>query len=175
MATKDISDLSWSDVIDLRDVTDRVEELRDLIEADEAPTREREEAYADEHPEHKPEPTECGTCGRSWDDSAIGAPAGRCPFEYSHEELEELAKLESLLDEIRGTGGDHQWERDWYPGTMIAESYFVTYAKDLAEDIGALKEDAGWPARHIDWEEAAADLAQDYSLITFEGSDWYVR
>lgn len=31
----------------------------------------------------------CGTCGRSWDDSAITSitptPSARCPFEYFHE------------------------------------------------------------------------------------------
>lgn len=34
----------------------------------------------------------CGTCGRAWDDSVSTAvtptPAGRCPFEYDHDEPE---------------------------------------------------------------------------------------
>lgn len=38
--------------------------------------------------EHVPEPTTCGTCGRTWDDGRISeltpVPSGRCPFEYAH-------------------------------------------------------------------------------------------
>ncbi len=34
--------------------------------------------------------TECGTCGRMWDDaistSVTPVPAGRCPFEYDHDD-----------------------------------------------------------------------------------------
>ena len=37
--------------------------------------------------------TQCGTCGRWWDDSLITSitptPAGRCPFEYEHEEQDQ--------------------------------------------------------------------------------------
>ena len=33
---------------------------------------------------------QCGTCGRWWDDSLITGitptPAGRCPFEYEHDD-----------------------------------------------------------------------------------------
>lgn len=36
----------------------------------------------------------CNTCGRSWDDAFITgrtpAPAGRCPFEYEHDDYLEL-------------------------------------------------------------------------------------
>lgn len=32
----------------------------------------------------------CGTCGRSWNDAAVSSvtpvPAGRCPFEYEHDD-----------------------------------------------------------------------------------------
>lgn len=35
----------------------------------------------------------CGTCGRSWNDAAISTvtpvPAGRCPFEYDHDEADD--------------------------------------------------------------------------------------
>src|SRR6185437_14764703 len=64
---------------------------------------------------------------------------------------------------------------DDYEPTMIAESYFVEYAQELAEDIGAIDSDARWPAYCIDWERAARDLAMDYSLVTFDGSDYYIR
>lgn len=37
------------------------------------------------------EPTQCGTCLHWWDDAVITSmtptPAGRCPFEYDHEDV----------------------------------------------------------------------------------------
>ena len=40
--------------------------------------------------EKRPRRAECGNCGLAWDDDAVTlltpAPAGRCPFEYFHEE-----------------------------------------------------------------------------------------
>ena len=37
-----------------------------------------------------PKATVCGTCGKGWDDSistsVTPTPAGRCPFEYDHEQ-----------------------------------------------------------------------------------------
>lgn len=39
----------------------------------------------------------CGNCGLSWNDALITSwtptPAGRCPYEYIHEEIAELKKL----------------------------------------------------------------------------------
>lgn len=53
--------------------------------------------------------------------------------------------------------------------TAIHARYFETYAQELAEDIGAVDSDAGWPGRHIDWTAAARELAYDYS--TFDVRD----
>lgn len=30
----------------------------------------------------------CGTCGAVWNSKEVPTPAGRCPFEYDHEEIE---------------------------------------------------------------------------------------
>lgn len=59
--------------------------------------------------------------------------------------------------------------------TMILESQFEDYARELAEDIGALLDDAGWPAYCIDWERAARDLSMDYTLVTYAGYHYYIR
>lgn len=59
--------------------------------------------------------------------------------------------------------------------TLIAEDYFETYARELAEDIGAVRSDAEWPIRHIDWEAAANELLDDYSEVTLEGHRYYIR
>ena len=89
-------------------------------------------------------------------------------------EPEELAELEELLEELRGAGGgDHQWEGDWYPRELIDVDSFEEYAEELASDCYDIP--ATWPHRCIDWKQAAEELAQDYSMITFRGSDYYWR
>ena len=91
-------------------------------------------------------------------------------------EAEELAELEALAEELRGAGGgDHQWEGDWYPRELIADYSFEEYAQELADDIGAINSDAGWPNNCIDWERAARELAMDYSMVEFRGTDYYWR
>lgn len=59
--------------------------------------------------------------------------------------------------------------------TLILESEFEDYARELADDIGAVDKNAGWPTRCIDWEQAAAELAQDYTTVTYQGNDYYNR
>jgi antirestriction protein len=87
----------------------------------------------------------------------------------------ELTGLEDLLSELKGAGGDEQWRGDWYPITLIRESYFEDYARELADDIGAISRDAKWPNNHIDWEAAADELKSDYSTAEFSGETFYFR
>ena len=49
------------------------------------------------------------------------------------------------------------------------------YARQLAEDIGAVNPDALWPYNYIDWEAAADDLKQDYASIEFDGVTYWMR
>lgn len=82
------------------------------------------------------------------------------------EERAHLEELRNLEDEIV----------DWsYGATLIPVDDFEDYARELAEDIGAVPSDAGWPAYCIDWEQAARDLATDYTIVTYRGEDYYVR
>ena len=119
---------SGDDLIDIRDVIARVEEL--------------------EHNE----------------DSLLGS-----------DEHNELTTLRTLLEDTEGLGGDEQWRGDWYPLTLILDSHFEDYARELAEDIGAIDRDAAWPNSYIDWEAAAAALQMDYSSVTFDGTDYWTR
>jgi antirestriction protein len=95
--------------------------------------------------------------------------------ERTEEEQAEFDNLQALLNETRGNGGDHQWEGDWYPGSMIRDSYFKDYAMELAEDIGAIDANASWPNSCIDWEQAARELRMDYSSVEFDGVDYWYR
>lgn len=85
----------------------------------------------------------------------------------------ELADLNELLDELRGAGGDHKYNGDWYPGELIAEDSFVEYAEELAHECYNIPDT--WPHRCIDWDQAARELQQDYSMVSFNGTDYLYR
>ena len=58
---------------------------------------------------------------------------------------------------------------------LIEANSFVAYAQELAEDVGAVPDDAEWPLRHIDWERAARELLYDYTAVDLDGDRYYVR
>lgn len=134
------------DLIDVRDIIARVEELR-----------EERDGFVIGHPNGHEEPAP-----EQW-------------AEENEDEAEELETLESLLEELKGYGGDEQWEGDWYPITLVRDSYFKDYAQELAEDIGAIKADATWPNNCIDWDQAARELQTDYSTVEFDGVTYWYR
>lgn len=123
------------DIIDVRDMIARVEELEDERDAFD---------------------TESG----NFEDSDEGA---------------ELAKLEEVLADLQGMGGDEQWRGDWYPITLIRDTYFKDYAQELAEEIGAIPEGATWPCTCIDWDQAARELQYNYSGVEIDGITYWTR
>lgn len=89
---------------------------------------------------------------------------------------QEWLLLRGLLEELRGNGGDEQWHGAWYPVTLIRDSYFEEYARDLAEDIhGHALRDVHWPFTCIDWEAAAGDLQEDYATVEYNGVTYWYR
>jgi len=90
--------------------------------------------------------------------------------ELDEDEQEELEALVSLREQAEG-----QME-DWPHGeTLIADHYFTEFAEQYASDMGAINGDAVWPINHIDWDEAAEDLKQDYSEYTLRGTTYWAR
>jgi hypothetical protein len=89
----------------------------------------------------------------------------------SGDDAEELKTLKALAEEGEG------YSDDWRHGAqLINEDYFETYAREFAEDMhGAEMRSASWPFSCIDWEQAAAELQQDYSAIDFDGQTFWVR
>jgi antirestriction protein len=85
-------------------------------------------------------------------------------------DTDDLAELEALLDLADEIGEEFS-----YGAHMIACGDFTEYARELAEDIGAIPDDYTWPTSCIDWERAAHDLSMDYTLVTYDGEDYYVR
>lgn len=87
----------------------------------------------------------------------------------------EFDRIKTLLDDLKGNGGDHKWRGAWYPLTLILDDYFEDYAKQLAEDIGAIPRDLDWPACHIDWDAAADSLKMDYATVEYSYCTYYYR
>lgn len=97
--------------------------------------------------------------------------------EDGDEMADELAALEALADEGAGLA-------DWqYGETLVRDSYFEDYARELADDIGpsfcaccgSINRDAGWPMTYIDWTAAAEALQMDYTAIDFDGVTYWGR
>ena len=135
--TQDITDFQGSDVIDVRDVIARVEELREEREASEIPAN------------------EYGGPNDTWADERV-----------------ELATLESLLSDMKGYGGDEQWKGDWYPTTLINDSYFKTSMDELVEDCCDIPRDLpSYLTITIDYKA----LQSDYTAVEFNGDTYWYR
>jgi hypothetical protein len=90
------------------------------------------------------------------------------------EEYEEAAEELSVLKALAEEGDDATSE--WVHGeTLIRDDYFEEYAKDMADDLGLTEDTDRWPLNCIDWERAANELQADYTTISFDGVDYWVR
>jgi antirestriction protein len=67
--------------------------------------------------------------------------------------------------------------KEYYKAEDAQEAYVgqfsdnAEFAQNMAEEIGAIKENAGWPYTCIDWEWAGKELMYDYS----ESDGYYFR
>jgi hypothetical protein len=94
----------------------------------------------------------------------------------SESEENEFSDLCALLDELEGNGGDEQWRGNWYPVTLINESYFADYCNELLIDCGDLPRDLPFYIEsNIDWDGVAQDLKVDYSEVTYNEETYYYR
>ena len=84
--------------------------------------------------------------------------------------VDELVTLKEFAE--YASGYDSDWE---YGEGFIRDSYFVEYAQELADDIGAIDSNAGWPLNNIDWDGAARDLQMDYSAVELDGVTFWTR
>ena len=83
----------------------------------------------------------------------------------------ELDMLRALRDETEGYADD-----SWRDGVFFVANWdWKNYAQELAEDIGALPKDAGWPTYCIDWDAAARDLRMDYTSCEIDGNTYWYR
>ena len=90
--------------------------------------------------------------------------------DFGQEEHDELVALTALRADAE------PYIADWNHGeTFVSDDYFEQYARELAEKIGTLGIEVGWPQNHIDWEAAADELKQDYTSFEFRGTTYWAR
>ena len=125
-------DLS-ADIIDIRDIIARVEELEQEREGLDIANPEQDAELAAEH-----------------------------------------CQLANILAELVGYGGDEEWRGDWYPVTLICDSHFTDYARELLEDCGTVPADLpSWV--EIDWEATARNVRVDYTPVEIDGCTYWYR
>ncbi len=146
------------DILDIRDVFKRIEELEEELEQIEEIENEIESLDPDEDKEEIRTATE--------------------NLEKLEEELsdekEELKILMSFVEDFEGYGGDEQWRGSWYPGTLVRESYWEDFAEQECKDLGYIADDfPSWI--EIDWEQTADNIKVDYTSGEFDGVTYWGR
>jgi hypothetical protein len=91
--------------------------------------------------------------------------------DFGADEQAELSELESLKDDVGESRGGISTDG----GPFVHENDFEDYARELADDLGTVDKNAGWPMSCIDWEQAAEELKQDYSSLEFRGVTYLYR
>jgi hypothetical protein len=135
------------DFWDLRDLASLAEECRDVLD-----------------PENEPD---------TYDD------------DERQEARETLVKLSGLAADLNQendeTDGDSVSEAlndamGYYGPTLMSEDYFPSYVQEFVTDCGYLPDNLpSFIASNIDWDGVADDMKQDFTSVTFDGEDWYIR
>ena len=146
--------------LDIDELNDRLKELESL-EDDIAKAKDDLDEYVAEH----------GEDDGSQELDALKSALESAEDSFTAEEREELQELRDLKDEV----GESRGKISTDGGPFIDARDFEDYARGFAEEIGALDRRATWPMNFIDWEFAAKELAMDYSVVTFRGTDYYYR
>lgn len=141
--------------IDSRDLIKARDEAQELIDAD-------NEALAEAQEKGK------------GDSLGLNTPEGELiAAEYdllTDDERADLTAIIELVDELDGCCED--WS---YGAFFIPDHRWVEYAEEYADEIGAVERNASWPNNAIDWQQAADELAMDYTTVEFDGETYYVR
>lgn len=95
-------------------------------------------------------------------------------IKLTDDEVKELAELQAILDDLKGNGGDEQWRGDWYPVTLIRDSHFTDYAREMLEDCGTIPRDMPWFVE-VDWEATARNVRMDYAATDIDGGTYWYR
>ena len=91
------------------------------------------------------------------------------------DDYQEFKHLETFLERLSGGGNDNEWRGNWYPGTLIRDDHWVTYAQEYAEDTCSIRELADWPHNCINWDMAARELRMDYLCADYDDVTYWFR
>ena len=154
-----MSDYSFTDdVIDVRDLIERYEELEDELSA----ITDIEDEIESLDP--KDDKEEIRTAKENLE-------AKQKELEDEQEEFEQLGKI---LDELKGSGGDEKWRGYWYTITLINSDYFTEYTEELLKDCGYIPKDLpSWI--ELDLEKTADNVKVDYTTIDIDDETFYYR
>ena len=159
---KTLHDLLYGEVIDSRELIERLEELESDRSDLEQELEDRQEAHE--------AAVKAGNTSAALSAGEEVQEAADDIVEWDDDNLEELEVLREANEQ-----GENEVS-DWRHGeTLIAEWHFTAYAMELAYDIGAVQGDERWPLNHIDWESAADELLHDYTNIDIGGETYLVR
>lgn len=146
------------DVIDSRDVIERIEELE----------AEREQLAESVYDANSALRESVDDDEREVLDDALEKAKDRLDDWYN-DNGDELKALKSLADEAEG------YAPDWHHGaTLIRGTYFGEYAEEMLKDIGDLPKDIPHYIV-IDWEATADNIREDYTAVDFDGIEYWVR
>jgi DNA repair exonuclease SbcCD ATPase subunit len=165
--------MKGNDIIDSRDVIERIEELEEeltLLEDDleslEDDLEEYEKVLANAESEDDQDAIESVENDIGNVKDAIES-ARDAIEDFKEDEYDELIQLARDGENYSG---------DWkYGATLIRDSYFREYAEDLARDCCDMKSASEWPFCCIDWNLASEQLKQDYTEINFGDDVYWVR
>ena len=146
-----------SNILDTRDLQERLEELQGLKEAVETAQSTVDELMVSDLAAAQPDFDEKLDEARTELDEACEA--------FDGEAQAELEELEALSEEVS----------EWTSGNqLIPEDDFEDYCQELCEDIGDIPRDL--PSYIvIDWEATARNLKADYSEVEYQGTTYLYR
>lgn len=99
---------------------------------------------------------------------------GELDFGDETDDADEHALLADLVSEVEDSTRDKA--RDGV--TLVRDSYMEDYAREWFEETSesADRDQSNrWPFNHIDWEAATEEFQMDYTSITYDGVDYWVR
>ena len=176
---------SNEDIMDSRDVIEAVEELESDVEFKESEVEEAIGELDRLEEELEKIKEQIDDDDGSDDDVLLEVETARDEHETAianqecivDELREEVKDIEEELKPIKEFADEGEGYGDWEHGeTLIRESYFVDYAKDLVQDIGDLPQVLpAYIENNIDWDGVANDLLIDYTSLDFEGETYYMR
>jgi hypothetical protein len=151
-----------ADVIDSRDIEERIDELAVTKEALEKEVHEAEVALAYVQLNMEGEEKE-----ENIQDDLDTAKEALKEWE---DDVDEGVEYETLLAFKRDVGSS-----EWDSGvTLVRETYWVDYVEEMVKDIGDM------PSKIpdyivIDWDATADNVKQDFSIADYDGVTYYYR